>query len=757
MSTDPVLDAQRLHQMGRNQEALTLLRRVLQSSPKDGRAHYVAAAVFRDLGHKTEALDHAQTAASLLPGDAPLHYLLAQTQEGSGHIAAAIDSLRTSLRIAPNYPEAHHYLGLLLSDCGQKTAALEAFGAAVRFRPAYPRAWNNMGTLLRELGKASDAEAAFRHAIRLQPDYAMAHANLGMLLRDTGNKPGAIASLRRALSLQPNRADAVLALGNLLRSDGQLDEALKVFRSGLGLDRQNDARVHLALAFCQAERGDTELAVKGYQTATKLAPGSLRAALGEALTLAPVYLDRPSIASARERFSQGTETLRGRANEWSNKSPEEVLPALQWSNFYLAYHGLNDRPLQEEYSAFVHAVLAGVVPKWLGPIEGSADHFPRVRIGFLSSFFTDSTVGHYFKRWITELDRDRFEVSVYQLRPGRNPVADEIANRADRFHSLGGSAPQDIAQTIRAEALDVLVYPELGMDSTSFLLAAFRLARVQVAGWGHPVTSGHSSIDYYLTSGVMEPHGADVHYTERLVRLPGIGTSYPRPSLPKSASREELGLPGKGELLLLPQSLYKIHPDNDALVAEILARRPAARVVLFNGRHERITRCVRERMGRALESRGIRSADRLLFLDYVPREKYLQINLACDIMLDTLHWSGGNTSLDALACHLPIVTLPGEFMRGRQSAAMLDLAGIGELVAKDADQYAELVESVLAEPERRKYIAERLAKGVPKIFDDPRPLAAVADFFYAAGRGKLPIGEGGSSNACIKMVSNDSV
>ncbi len=58
---------------------------------------------------------------------------------------------------------------------------------------------------------------------------------------------------------------------------------------------------------------------------------------------------------------------------------------------------------------------------------------------------------------------------------------------------------------------------------------------------------------------------------------------------------------------------------------------------------------------------------------------YLRVNALCDVFLDTLHWSGGNTTLDALAAGLPPVTLPGAYMRGRQSFAMLRMLGLEEL------------------------------------------------------------------------------
>ena len=75
-------------------------------------------------------------------------------------------------------------------------------------------------------------------------------------------------------------------------------------------------------------------------------------------------------------------------------------------------------------------------------------------------------------------------------------------------------------------------------------------------------------------------------------------------------------------------------------------------------------------------------------------DDYLRINAVCDAMLDTLRWSGGNTSLDALATGLPIVTLPGRFMRGRQSAGMLTLAGLGDQVASDDDDYVRIASRI---------------------------------------------------------------
>jgi CRISPR-associated protein Csy1 len=125
------------------------------------------------------------------------------------------------------------------------------------------------------------------------------------------------------------------------------------------------------------------------------------------------------------------------------------------------------------------------------------------------------------------------------------------------------------------------VYPEVGMDLTVCTLSALRLAPVQCAGWGHPVTTGHQNIDYYLSCASMEPENAREHYTEQLVLLGGIGTHYSKPACSSSADRKRFSLPAERHLYLCPQSLFKIHPDNDEIFLDILEQDQKATLVFF--------------------------------------------------------------------------------------------------------------------------------------------------------------------------------
>src|SRR5205085_5929148 len=138
-----------------------------------------------------------------------------------------------------------------------------------------------------------------------------------------------------------------------------------------------------------------------------------------------------------------------------------------------------------------------------------------------------------------------------------------------------------------------------------------------------------------------------------------------------------------------------------------LARDPAGVAVFVRSENDAITEGFRRRLQRALGARGVDPARQLLFLDRLGHGDYLRVNQLCDVMLDTLHWSGGNTSLDALAAGLPIVACPGTMMRGRQSAAMLRAIGLPALVvATPAEAVTRAIE-VASEtaPGIRKQIA----------------------------------------------------
>ncbi len=656
--------------------------------------------------------------------------LRARAHEDLGDFRPAIADLQGVLALTPGDARVSNDLGIAYADAGDSEEALAAFERATRLDPHYARGWNNYGNALRAAGRLEAAADAFARAVGIDAGYALAWANLGAIRRELGDDSGAETALAQAIRLNPAQRVAIYTQAGLRRDQGRIDEAAVLYAEATRLDPR-DANATYFLGSTLAERDDLEGANRAFAAALVRDSALLRAAIARELTLPMVSMDVGAIEAARTRFRSGLAALGGELpKRASTLSAERAVDELRWTNFLLAYHGEDDRALQSDYGRLVHSVVAARASQWLdSPVRSARSS--RIRVGFVSSFFRDCTTGRYFERWITDLPRDRFEVFVYHLHPSADALAHRLAERADVFGHCARWRPSYLAPLIRNDVLDVLVYPELGMDATAFALASLKLAPIQCAAWGHPVTTGLPTIDVFFSCAAMEPPWSESHYSEKLVRLPGIGTRYAMPEAPDGADRARFGLPSGVPLFLCPQSLFKIHPEDDTRIARVLAAAPSSHLVMFEGRHPSLTEKFTARLRAACAAVDVKLDPRLHLLPQCGHGDYLQINACCDAMLDTSRWSGGNTALDALACALPPVALPGRFMRGRQSTAMLRQIGVPELVARDDDDYIAIAARLAAEPGWRAELRDRIRGGREGLFEDAVPMTALAEALIA--------------------------
>ena len=620
--------------------------------------------------------------------------------------------------------------GLAAMDAGRYEEALAAFEAAAA-RRASPRAFNNAGIALMALGRRDEAARAFESALKLDARYALASYNLARL--DASNDPErAFAHVQSSVQADPSNADAWLLLADLLRRRKEFANALRAMNLAIERAPQR-ATGWTARASLLAEMGEEEAARKEFAAAWGRFPGDLRSALGTCLTLPHVYASHAHLEESRAAYAVGLERLHENVDHFALGDTETVLVESRWTNFYLAYQGRDDRVLQERYGDFQKRVLQRVAPDFLARLPRREPR-ARPRVGFISHYFYNCVVGRYFSSWITGLDASRFERFVYYTNAWIGDDTRAVSSAADSFRHVAGRPLAAIARQVIADELDVLVYPEVGMHPDIAAFAAMRLAPVQCMAWGHPTTSGSSQMDWYLSCETMELRGGEAHYSERLALLPGLGTRYEQPVLEGGPTRAEFGLPQDRTLYLVPQSLFKLHPDNDALITQVLAEDPRAIVVMFESTHAQSTRTFRARLDAALGAAGI-APDRVRMLrPDLQHAAYLRLNAVCDVMLDSLHWSGGNTSIDAIAAGLPIVTLPGALMRGRQSAAMLGALDLAELVIADRDAYVAKAVALGADREQRAHISRLMAERRDRIFGRDEPLRALEAFLERAAR-----------------------
>jgi predicted O-linked N-acetylglucosamine transferase (SPINDLY family) len=278
------------------------------------------------------------------------------------------------------------------------------------------------------------------------------------------------------------------------------------------------------------------------------------------------------------------------------------------------------------------------------------------------------------------------------------------------------------------------------MNSGITQIAGLRLAPIQCTTWAHPVTSGLPTMDYFLSSDLMEPKNAQAQYSEQLIRLPNIAFSYPKPSLPEvSKTRLEFRLREEAVLYLSCQSLSKYLPPYDYIFPEIAQRVPSAQFAFVSSHQSaHITEQFQQRLQRAFANFDLKMED---YCVMVPRQYtigYFNLMLDSDIFLDTFRYSGSLTSLDAIACNLPIVTCPGELMRGRQSYAFLKILGVTETIAKNEAEYIEIAVRLGLDSAWRDSIVQQMKQGHFYLYDDKRCVATLEEFYQRLVREHSP-------------------
>jgi len=640
---------------------------------------------------------------------------LAHGQEAlrNGALATA-EGLFRRVAADPATAEAMQGMGLTRLMGGHPAEAIPFLRAAHALRPG-PRITHNLAMALEQTGARADAIALERDNVRDHPDYVPSWHGLSAALDAAGDRTEA-ASVELGL--------AELAAGGA--NESVVDTASA--RAAM-LDPLHPHLTRVANRLRIAGMPGPALRLLDARLAAD--PDDLGARLSRAMgRLTVIHESEAEIADRRSAYLRDLAELEDRvrlASPAALRAGAELVGNAK--PFYLSYQGFDDVEPQRQYGRIVRRLMAGRPSDAEPPVSRRAAGGGRIRVGFATAYFHLHSVSKLFGGWLRHLDHDRFEVFGYHLGTGEDAMSAELAGHCSTFHR----GADDWARLIADDRLDVLIYPEIGMHPTAMRLASQRLAPVQCVAWGHPVTTGLPTIDYFLSSALMEPEDGDRHYTETLVRLPNLSIHYQPPNPDTGTlTRARLGLRPETIVYLCCQSLFKYHPGDDGLLPAIAHAVPAARFLFIGDpRADANARRLAARLSAAFRSAGLDPDRHLAFTPSVAPEAFPALLRAADVYLDSTRWSGGNTTLEAMAAGLPIVTLPGPLMRGRHTAAILLAAGADAWIAWSPDQYVALAAS-LADPTVRARARETILAGRARVFGDPSPVRALEDFLASA-------------------------
>jgi predicted O-linked N-acetylglucosamine transferase (SPINDLY family) len=329
----------------------------------------------------------------------------------------------------------------------------------------------------------------------------------------------------------------------------------------------------------------------------------------------------------------------------------------------------------------------------------------RLRIGYVSPDFGTHPVAILSAPLFQEHDRSRFEVHAFSLRPDdKSEWRRRIESGVDHFHDLHSLSYAQAIGHVRDAGVDVLV--DLAGATTGALpeLFAHRAALVQASYLGFPGTSGAGFVDYLICDHVCVPVVEFGAYGEAVVRLPDTFWLCDPGQLPPPSSRAGAGLPEGAVVLYAHHPGYKITPDVFSTWMTILNAVPTAVLWLLEDRPGMAANLQRE----ALE-RGVHP-HRLVFAQRVPYAEYRARIPIADLALDTPLYNGGATTLDALACGLPVLTCAGSGFAGRMAASALRAAGLDDLVVAELRSYADAAIRLALQRDSLDALKQRVAR-----------------------------------------------
>lgn len=478
-------------------------------------------------------------------------------------------------------------------------------------------------------GQSREGLACLRRVVELAPESPKSHSTLAGVLASTGDSDGAFGHYRLAAQLS-NAPESWHHLARSLQAFGRNDEAEECCRSGLR-GSPDDAALHHTLGRVLFEQGRLDAAVTEFRVALAIDP-DLSAAHSDLLRTG-YYADDQDPMAAFEAHRA-------------------------WAQRYA-------RPLEE------------AAP----PHGNDPDPARRLRIGYVSPYFSKHAVTFFFETMIEHHDRANVEVMLYADVARPDEYSARLRAYGSTWRNTVGMSDEALAQLVRQDTVDILIDLTGHTPNNRLLAFARRPAPVQMTS----LTTGLASIGYRITDAYADPPGMTEHlHAEKPLRLPGLYTAWRPPDDQPEGGVLPAALSGRITFGSF-NSCFKVTPTVVALWSRILRETPGSRLVLlaFNG--DAAARRVRD----LFSAHGI-DGGRLEFMPRMTFDEYFSSRQQVDIALDTFPFHGVTTTCDSLWMGVPVVVLAGATYFSRVGVSLLANVGLPHLVARSGDEYVEI-------------------------------------------------------------------
>ncbi|DAZ98747.1 TPA: hypothetical protein N0F65_003803 [Lagenidium giganteum] len=709
---------------------------------------------FHQSGARTQATDIYRQVLELFPNHLHALHLLGLSKYQDGNVEEAMPLIERALRGNASEENFQNSMGLCLKALGHTKEAIQHFRKALELRPSCIEASLNLGDAWQSLGNWEEAMHEYRKVVAtlLDANYDRskksnhekvvkdASGRMCELVRVSDGWYEAERCLSEALVRWPNEPMFHNDRGNLLMQAGQFEAALSEYEMAADLGSYHG---NVYVADVLESMGETERSIKHYEKILEVYSAETMPHMTRTMVMKATVLPRilPATQSliddARMRMQLGMFDLLQNFNtlETTELDPSRIAFSTAVT---VNAHNRNNRVLKDIQAELYYKLLisenivkeAYVSSYAINPLSyrqarsKSAAKSKRLRIGFISRFFFSPAVGLYMDELIPQFDSSRFETFVFAVGLSKSmKVAEQVEQIAEHIIAL----PKDLRtarEEVQAADLDIIVYPELGMDKTTYFLSFYRLAPVQTVWWGNADTSCVPTIDIYISTE-FEKEGFTENYCERIYQTKGMGIYHKMLEQPdanatrdeiRAAIQERFGIPSTFHFYLTIESILHMHPDFDRAIQLILERDPDAHMFFLTSSTRR--RWKDMLLDRIETNIGVANAERVHFFFDVDGKQELSLLTAADSVLSSIHLTRPRAAMQAFTVGVPVVTLPGSFWGSRITYGFYQQMGIDDVVATSLENYADLAVKLATNPKFRSKVAKKIKRRRSRLSED---------------------------------------
>lgn len=605
--------------------------------------------------------------------------------------------------------ETLNHLGCTYNVMGRYAEAAEAFERSIAISDERAETWANVGKNRDDMGDRQGALAPYRRAIEIDPTLVAARSNLGGILCELGRADEAVTVLDEALRLAPDNIWVNVHRGNALKRLGRMPEAIAAFDHALKLD-PTVFQAWLNLAEALRSVGDTVQALSAAERAYAINPDApeVIGVLGE------LYVAANRLRDVEAMLRRAVVVRPDDATYWFNlghasEKVDDMIAcyrralslrpdyhqAMSSLLFYLNYLP-ETTPLSMRIEASGYSRL--LVTQTQARVRWKNDRSPErpLRIGVVSGDLRQHPVAYFLESTLMSFRDKRHALLAYSTVENEDDMTVNLRTLFNEWLDCRNLGDDALADRIESDRVDILI--DLAGHSTGNRLPVFarKPAPVQVTWLGYFATTGLDTIDWIVADPWCVAADEDAYFSERVWRMPESRFCFTPPRLESEIS-PRLRTPDEPQVLGCFNTLTKINDEVLALWSRVMAALPQASLLIKAA--ELGDDGARQSLMVRLVHFGI-PAERTILEGRSPRDEYLRTYQRIDFCLDTFPFTGGTTTVEALWMGVPVLTLKGATMIGRQGESMLQNVGLGDWIAKDGDDYVRKAVEFAADYDR---------------------------------------------------------